>query len=153
MKKFNWIVAAIALFAAICLTVGIWTFLVPIWMQNGAAADAELRDYIVAQMPELEGANASDISFDTDGIYHVNYKGQSFIVNDPAIQSNIAAFEKDYWKCDYIAGVKLAGVLMTIGAWVGAFFSILTGVLELIDFAKKRAKEKKEACKTANVTT
>ena len=153
MKKFNFISAAIAIVIATVMTIVCWCVLVPAWMHNGAVVDAELRDYIVKQMPELEGADASDITFDTNGVYHANYQGKSYIINDSAIQSNIAAFEKDFWSCNYVAGVKTEGTAITACAWLVGFFPILTGTLEVIDLVKEHAKKKKEALEAANVTT
>ena len=101
------IVSAIMAALLVVFEVPIWTHEVPKELAQGAIDNSRLCQYVVDNMPELEGASTSEISFNKDGMYYVTYRGKMYIVDDAAMQNNIEAFMKKYHgSCDYEYGIK-----------------------------------------------
>ena len=131
MKKSDfWIMvifaaALAAVFAA--LEVWLWAYSTPKELAQGAIDNERLCQNIVDNMPELEGASASEISFDKSGMYYVTYRGKMYVVEDAAIQNNIEAFRSKYFSsCDYEDGVTGRATFFT--CFAGIFIGLGIGV-------------------------
>lgn len=144
----------VAVAAASVLSYLIWGYCVPQGYAAGAVAQKEVQEYLVAQMPELEGADASQVSFDADGIYHVYYDGKTFIANDATVQNNIGAFVGKYGGFDFRSKIATRSMSVTILAIAFWFFSIAISVTNTIDCSRKIREEKaKKATQALNAAT
>jgi len=132
-------VAAISVLAYL-----IWGYCVPQGYAVGAVAQKEVQEYLVAHMPELEGAEASQVSFDADGIYHVYYDGKTFIADDATVQNNIEAFTDRYGGFNYRSKIATRSMTLTILASTIWLCGIATSVIKIIDCSRKIRKEKRE---------
>lgn len=104
MKKYlgSIIMIAIAVVVTAAVVAGIWGFLFPTWVRQSSYEAQVLKEYLVDYLPELEGADASEISLSSAGVYQVRYNGQTYIVNDPAAQNQFSLFLKNNGSCDYV---------------------------------------------------
>lgn len=142
--------AIMAVFLAV-LEVSFWGHEVPKELAQGAIDNSRLCQYVVDNMPELEGASTSEISFNKDGMYYVTYRGKMYIIDDAAMQNNIEAFMKKYHgSCDYEYGIKSHyGFFSGFTAVIAA---ILIGICmaDAVAVLKKLRKERRHIIKLFN---
>lgn len=140
--------------AVVALLVSIWGYCVPQGFAVGAATQKEMQEYLVAQMPELKGADASQVSFEMDGIYHVYYDGKTYIVNDASIQNNIEAFMDKYDGFNFRSSITSRSIIVTIvGAALCSLFMTI-GLMELRDCSCKiREEKRKKVAQAVKVAT
>lgn len=149
----SFIMILVSIFAVAALIALIWGYCVPQGYVVGATTQKEMQEYLVAQMPELEGADASQVSFDMNGIYHVEYDGKTYIVNDANIQNNIGAFMKKYGDFDFRSKIAARSMMLTL---VGAAFWSLSMTISLSkfsDYYREIRKEKKKVAKVVETAT
>lgn len=94
MKKIFIELFAIALTVILATMIvgNIWFYDFPNNLSQSAFEAKQLKEYLVDMIPELEGANAEDVTFDKVGLYRVHYGGHTYIVSDVAVQNNINVF-------------------------------------------------------------
>lgn len=140
----------IGVVALVILANLIWGYCVPTSYAAGDASMKEVQEYLVAQMPELEGADANAVSFDANGMYHVYYDGKTFIVNDTAVQNNIGVFIDKYEGFNYRSKIANRALYVSFIVFAVWGFSIAFAVLNIIERSRKIKEERKKIKQVAH---
>ena len=153
MKKYlgSIIKIAIAVIVTAAAVAGIWGFLFPAWVRQSSYEAQVLKEYLVDYLPELEGADASEISLSSAGVYQVRYNGQTYIVNDPAAQNQFSLFLKNNGSCDYV-GRATAYCWIATATTLFCCASIVIWPADYIIKDYREERKKKKAQISAEVT-
>ncbi|MBR5419408.1 hypothetical protein IK110_04145 [Candidatus Saccharibacteria bacterium] len=146
MRKYRGtiIFTTVVLLITAIITFGIWAFLSPAWVRKSSSEAQMLKEYLVTQLPELEGASANEIDISAEGLYQVRYNGQVFIVNDVSAQNQFGLYLKRNGSCNYEGHIATYLWILTGAIWFACASTVIWPIDRIVkelreDFKKKKA--------------